>query len=1204
MKILHKTLAFLVILNLAKSQTQIGSDIDGEAAGDEASVVSLSANGKNIAVGGYYNNGNGTRSGHVRVFSYNGSAWVQTGSDIDGEAAQDRSGNSVSMNANGDIVAIGGYLNDGTGSNAGHVRVFSYNGSAWVQLGSDIDGEAADDYFGHAISLNVDGDRIAIGANTNDGTGSNAGHVRVFSYNGSAWVQLGSDIDGEAADDNFGGKISLSSSGNRIAIGGRFNDGNGSNSGHVRVFKWDDSSWSQIQNDINGEDSDNSFGSSISLNATGDILSVGASDNDGNGTYSGHVRVFELQSSTDLPYINSTTLSADNSLVTIEFSEEVFNSNSGIGDIEASDFGLSITGGIANIASSTPASISKSGNVYTLGVTYSGNPNGSETLSVVPISNSIFDAVGKSVSTSQSNNTVSLNDKAGPTIAITATDGSNAVADGAITNDNTLTVTFTASEATSNFAASDITVSGGAISSFSATSSTVYTATFTPSASGATTIDVAANTFTDAAGNSNTAASQFNWTYDNVVPTMSITATNGSSIVSDGAITNDDSLVVTFTASEATSNFAASDITISGGTISNFFATNITISQKESNKGGGGDMHYQTFTPEENMLLDSIAVKHGFPHDTEERSIKLKLYKGSGVAGTLLAEANNSHKGDTDDENDYYAYSFSGQNISLTADSVYTWQIYFEGSQTTGWIDFSDANPYPGGYGYYCCDNYTDDDFLFVISGSNSSVYTATFTPSATGATTIDVATNKFTDAAGNNNTAATQFNWNYDGTSPTVSLVSSTSPDGTYGVGDTIVITIIFSETVTVTGIPQLELNLDSLASNATNLQRINYESGTGGTTLIFDYTVAKGEFSNDLSYSKTTALSLNGGTIKDAVGNNADLTLASPGSIGSLSANKAIVIDGNTKPILLDIAEISMSEDSRQTLILSATDEQGDDIVYSATSDTNAVILNIEKDTLSFMPITDWFGKTAITVIASDGKLNDSKDFELSVFNVQDPPASFSWISSATDTINITKTNFQDSYNLQWSESIDVDKETVNYILFAGTGSSAKEIVYDTTSASVLIPYMAFLENTFEQIPMLPAATVRFSVKATDGIDTVNITGEDRVVYVNRYDYLSTDDIAAPTDYALHDNYPNPFNPTTQIRFDMPIMGDVRLTIYNMLGQKVKEYQMNGLPVGYHTLTWNATNNLGDPVSAGIYFYQLQTKTFTKTKRMVLLK
>ena len=73
-------------------------------------------------------------------------------------------------------------------------------------------------------------------------------------------------------------------------------------------------------------------------------------------------------------------------------------------------------------------------------------------------------------------------------MTITATDGSNAVADGATTNDATLTVTFTTSAATSNFAASDITVSGGAISNFAATSSTVYTATFTLGAA-ATTID-------------------------------------------------------------------------------------------------------------------------------------------------------------------------------------------------------------------------------------------------------------------------------------------------------------------------------------------------------------------------------------------------------------------------------------------------------------------------------------------------------------------------------------------------------------------------------------------------------------------------------------------------------------------------------------------------------------------------------------------
>ena len=108
------------------------------------------------------------------------------------------------------------------------------------------------------------------------------------------------------------------------------------------------------------------------------------------------------------------------------------------------------------------------------------------------------------------------------------------LASGSTTNDATLPLIFTSSEATSDFAEEDITVTNGALSSFAASSSTVYTATFTPTSSGAATIDVAASTFTDAAGNNNTAATQFNWTYDGTAPTMTITATDGNSAVSDG----------------------------------------------------------------------------------------------------------------------------------------------------------------------------------------------------------------------------------------------------------------------------------------------------------------------------------------------------------------------------------------------------------------------------------------------------------------------------------------------------------------------------------------------------------------------------------------------------------------------------------------------------------------------------------------------
>ena len=88
--------------------------------------------------------------------------------------------------------------NDSGGSNSGHVRIYKWNGSAWTQLGGEIIGELAEDTSGESISNSNDGTVIAIGASQNDGNGSSAGHVRVYVFNGAAWVQRGSDIDGEA----------------------------------------------------------------------------------------------------------------------------------------------------------------------------------------------------------------------------------------------------------------------------------------------------------------------------------------------------------------------------------------------------------------------------------------------------------------------------------------------------------------------------------------------------------------------------------------------------------------------------------------------------------------------------------------------------------------------------------------------------------------------------------------------------------------------------------------------------------------------------------------------------------------------------------------------------------------------------------------------------------------------------------------------
>jgi hypothetical protein len=275
--------------------TQLGVDIDGEAGGDWSGLsVSMNVAGDRVAIGAIYNAGNGVDAGHVRVYSWNGTAWTQLGVDINAEAAGDRFGYSVSMNAAGDRVAIGAWGNDvgGTKVDGGHVRIYSWNGTAWTQLGVDIDGEAANDQFGDSVSMNAAGDRVAIGAWSNDGNGSSSGHVRVYSWNGTAWTQLGVDIDGEAAGDQFGTSVSMNAAGNRVAIGAVLNDGNGVDAGHVRVYSWNGTAWTQLGVDINAEAAGDQFGISVSMNAAGNRVAIGAHYNDGNGLTAGHVRIY------------------------------------------------------------------------------------------------------------------------------------------------------------------------------------------------------------------------------------------------------------------------------------------------------------------------------------------------------------------------------------------------------------------------------------------------------------------------------------------------------------------------------------------------------------------------------------------------------------------------------------------------------------------------------------------------------------------------------------------------------------------------------------------------------------------------------------------------------------------------------------------------------------------------------------------------
>ena len=97
---------------------------------------------------------------------------------------------------------------------------------------------------------------------------------------------------------------------------------------------------------------------------------------------------------------------------------------------------------------------------------------------------------------------------------------------------------------------------------------------------------------------------------------------------------------------------------------------------------------------------------------------------------------------------------------------------------------------------------------------------------------------------------------------------------------------------------------------------------------------------------------------------------------------------------------------------------------------------------------------------------------------------------------------------------------------------------------------------------------------------------------------------DQVLPNQLILHPNFPNPFNPITTLRYDIPQDGLINITIYDMMGKTVKTLVNSSKTAGYQSIQWNATNDRNEPVSAGLYLYTIQAGEFRQTRKMVLLK
>ena len=170
-----------------------------------------------------------------------------------------------------------------------------------------------------------------------------------------------------------------------------------------------------------------------------------------------------------------------------------------------------------------------------------------------------------------------------------------------------------------------------------------------------------------------------------------------------------------------------------------------------------------------------------------------------------------------------------------------------------------------------------------------------------------------------------------------------------------------------------------------------------------------------------------------------------------------------------------------------------------------------------------------------------------------------------------------------LSWNESIDEDFQ---YFIIEKTSFDMVELIETADAFYMDADYVS------SEIHHYRIAAVDHSGNQSNYSDMVDVA------------VLAIDDQLTPEVFALYQNYPNPFNPTTQIKYDLPEDALVSINIYDLMGRSIKSLVNSNQSAGYRSIQWNATNNLGEPVSAGLYLYTIQAGEFRQVKKMVLLK
>ena len=283
--------------------------------------------------------------------------------------------------------------------------------------------------------------------------------------------------------------------------------------------------------------------------------------------------------------------------------------------------------------------------------------------------------------------------------------------------------------------------------------------------------------------------------------------------------------------------------------------------------------------------------------------------------------------------------------------------------------------------------------------------------------------------------------------------------------------------------------------------------------------------------------------------------------------------------------------------------------DVAYNSTFPITIVPGGIDSIDVYWMPQESgvqvdtlvYYSNYTVGDVDAFGNGTDHSVFIAEAFNA--PPSPVALIGPADETVlTIDGSNAEGQTGIFWTNSTDPDGYPIEYFLeliVENTGDTLDTLISQSNfflSHEEVLEYMTEVGVT--------ELDIMWDVYAYDGFEDVESSNGPWSLKIDGGWALSVDNNTLPEVFALHNNYPNPFNPITNIRYDIPEASDVRIDIYDLVGKKVKTLVSKQHQPGRYKIQWNATNEFGSAVATGMYIYKIQAKDFVSVKKLLLMK